>query len=444
MKMGRARIYAAVFCFAIFSSTAVAQEWLKLTPASGEAPTPRRNAAAIYDSLDHRMIIFGGRTNAGDRNEVWAFDLSSNTWEELTPAAGDAPAPRFTANGIYDAANHRMLIWSGQGASFFNDVWTFDLTSNAWSQFTPPDPKPNIRYGTAAIFDPHARDLVTFAGFTDQGRFDDTWRFDIDAAIWAKLQLDTYPEKRCLHTSSYDALNHRMIVYGGQTNGPRGDIWAFDLHQNHWTDLTPDNRPAGRWFAASIYEGREHRFIIFGGNLGGSQTNEVRAFRLNEGNWEQLSPTGEGPAAREGAAAIYVEKENRMVVFGGRGASDFNDVWSLNNLARSTGVEGDDNIPAPQSFRLLGNYPNPLKRSLPFNETVIVYELAQPAHVLLTIYNVIGQPVKNLFNRRMAAGQHRVRWDGRDEAGKKVSSGIYLYRLQSGGAAVFKKMILVD
>lgn len=444
MKIGRDYVRAACFCLAMLSTPVIAQNWLKLTPAGGESPTPRRNAAAIYDSLNHRMIIFGGRTNAGDRNEVWAFDLSSNTWDELTPTAGDAPAPRFTANGIYDAANHQMIIWSGQGASFLNDVWAFDLTSNAWSQFSPPDPKPNIRYGTAAIFDPQARDLVTFAGFTDQGRFDDTWRFNIDVEAWTKLPLDSHPEKRCLHTASYDTQNHRMIVYGGQTNGPRGDIWAFDLNQNQWADLTPNSGPAGRWFTASIYEGREHRFIIFGGNLGGSQTNEVWAFRLNEGNWEQLSPSGELPGAREGAAAIYIEKENRMVVFGGRGASDFNDVWSLDNLSRSTRVEGDDLMPAPQSFRLLGNYPNPFKRSLPLQETMIVYELSQPAQISVTIYNVIGQPVKSLLNRRVAAGQHRVRWDGRDEAGKKVSSGIYLYKLQSGGSTVFKKMILVD
>ncbi len=444
MNTGQSYVRAACFCLAMLSAPVIAQNWFKLTPAGGEAPAPRRNAAAVYDSLDHRMIVFGGRSAAGDHNDVWAFHFSANTWNELTPAAGLAPAPRFTANGIYDAAEHQMIIWSGQGVSFFNDVWAFDLASNTWSQFTPPVPKPNIRYGTAAIFDPQARDLVTFAGFTDQGRFDDTWRFDLDAALWAKLQLDTYPEKRCLHTASYDALKHRMIVYGGQTNGPRGDIWAFDLNQNHWVDLTPNNSPAGRWFAASIYESREHRLIIFGGNLGGGQTNDVWAFRLNEGNWEQLLPTGEGPAAREGAAAIYVEKENRMVVFGGRGASDFNEVWSLNNLSRATGVQGNDHIPAPQSFRLLGNYPNPLKRSLLFNETVIVYELAQPAHVSLTIYNVIGQPVKSLLKRRMAAGQHRARWDGRDEAGKKVSTGVYLYKLESGGLANFKKMIVVD
>jgi hypothetical protein len=395
------------------------------------------------------MIIFGGRTASGDRNEVWAFDLNTTTWLELTPANGAAPAPRFTANGIYDPVDHEMIIWSGQGADFFNDVWAFDLTTNTWSQFTPPTPRPNIRYGTAAVFDPKARDLVTFAGFTDRGRFDDTWRFDVDGNTWTEISLSTHPEKRCLHTASYDARNHRMIIYGGQTNGPRGDIWAFDLRQNQWADLTPGISPAGRWFAASIYEAREHRVIIFGGHLGGNQTNEIWAFNLNMGAWEQLSPTGNVPAAREGAAAIYIYAEDRLVAFGGRGnAGDFNDVWSLNNLSRTASVGKEENMTAPLSFRLVGNYPNPFNRSTERSrrspETVIVYELPQAAQVTLMIYNVIGQPVKSLLNRRIEAGRHRVTWDGRDEAGKKVASGIYLYILRAGAVSVSQKMVLLE
>ncbi|MGH7454930.1 MAG: Kelch repeat-containing protein, partial [bacterium] len=181
------KIAALLVCLAVLIDTGRAQNWLQLTPASGNAPAPRSNAAAIYDSLNHRMVIFGGKSASGNLNDVWAFDLRNNSWSELTPTSGSAPAPRFTANGVYNPATQQLIIWSGQGATFFNDVWAFDLCTKSWSQFTPPDPKPNTRYGVASIFDPKAKELVTFAGFTDAGRFDDTWRFNVDNGTWKEI-----------------------------------------------------------------------------------------------------------------------------------------------------------------------------------------------------------------------------------------------------------------
>ena len=70
--------------------TSAAQTWVNLTPMQGEAPTPRTNATAIYDAANHRMIVFGGRGTSGDFNDVWVFDLTTNTWANLTPATGAA------------------------------------------------------------------------------------------------------------------------------------------------------------------------------------------------------------------------------------------------------------------------------------------------------------------------------------------------------------------
>jgi hypothetical protein len=74
------------------------------------------------------------------------------------------------------------------------------------------------------------------------------------------------------------------------------------------------------------------------------------------------------------------------------------------------------------------NYPNP------FNpETSIVYELAKPSVIELTIFNTKGQKVKTLLKRNLQAGEYRTVWDGKDENGQSVSSGIYLYKLNVNG-----------
>ncbi len=96
------------------------------------------------------------------------------------------------------------------------------------------------------------------------------------------------------------------------------------------------------------------------------------------------------------------------------------------------------------SFALLQNYPNPGNPS-----THITFTLPQKAHVTLEIYNLLGQRVRTLVEGVKDAGSHRVVWDGRDEFGKTLPSGVYLYRLRAGqgkGQEDFvrvKKMVLV-
>ncbi len=86
----------------------------------------------------------------------------------------------------------------------------------------------------------------------------------------------------------------------------------------------------------------------------------------------------------------------------------------------------------------LNNYPNP------FNpETVITYNLPDNSRVELIIYNLKGQRVKKLVNEEQSAGIKTIIWDGRDERGNRVSSGIYFYRIKAGELTEQKKMILL-
>jgi len=90
------------------------------------------------------------------------------------------------------------------------------------------------------------------------------------------------------------------------------------------------------------------------------------------------------------------------------------------------------------TFRLEQNYPNP------FNpETAISYHLPDACHVTLKIYNLLGQQIKTLVDHDAPAGSHTIRWDGKDEHGHNLASGIYLYRLEAGSYVASKKLALV-
>ncbi|MBN1561387.1 T9SS type A sorting domain-containing protein [candidate division KSB1 bacterium] len=95
-------------------------------------------------------------------------------------------------------------------------------------------------------------------------------------------------------------------------------------------------------------------------------------------------------------------------------------------------------VAKPQEFVLHQNYPNPFNPA-----TTISYHLAKDGDVLLTIYSQTGHKVRTLVQEKRGSGFQSVRWDGRDDAGQQVSSGIYLYRLQVDEKVQTRKLLLL-
>jgi len=92
-----------------------------------------------------------------------------------------------------------------------------------------------------------------------------------------------------------------------------------------------------------------------------------------------------------------------------------------------TAVEEEEEIITFEDFQLFQNHPNPFN-----NETIIKYTLSKSCHVSLFIYNILGQKVKTLVMEYQKAGVKTVSWNGKDEKGKDLSSGIYFYQLSAG------------
>ncbi|MFT5368238.1 MAG: hypothetical protein ACI8V2_003201 [Candidatus Latescibacterota bacterium] len=95
-------------------------------------------------------------------------------------------------------------------------------------------------------------------------------------------------------------------------------------------------------------------------------------------------------------------------------------------------------VPVPTDYSLDQNLPNPFNPS-----TTIKYQLPSSGDVSMIVYNLLGQQVRNLVKETMDAGFHSVVWDGKDELGKQVASGVYIYRIQSGDFSTAKRMMLL-
>lgn len=200
------------------SLTPGAENWTMLNP-TGTPPSPRLGAKAIIDPVNNRMIIFGGTTASGGFDETWALDLGTYTWSLLNPT-GTLPPARQAHCAIYDPVNHRMIIYAGSnwGQPIMNDLWVLDLTCGAesWRQLFPTGTQPQARTQHFGVYDQCNHDFVMGFGY-DAGTYDDIWTLDLNSLTWTMI-LPPYPftvEARRASSVCYDPGTRKIIIFGG-------------------------------------------------------------------------------------------------------------------------------------------------------------------------------------------------------------------------------------
>jgi len=121
---------------------------------------------------------------------------------------------------------------------------------------------------------------------------------------------------------------------------------------------------------------------------------------------------------------------------------DFNGVITYHNIVNATPVEITPGALASVNFNLQPNFPNPFN-----NQTTIQFEVItngnQFVNTDLSVYNVAGQLVRKIINKELAAGYHQYSWDGRNDYGVAVSSGVYILVLRSNALMKTQQMVLV-
>jgi len=163
------------------------------------------------------------------------------------------------------------------------------------------------------------------------------------------------------------------------------------------------------------------------------------------GDWSGWSDgiTIIGSDSTENKIAQVTDHEKKLDTKAASGeAAATNDAFSSDSKIseyqnQQTGIEiTSDEIPT--SFELYQNYPNPFNAS-----TSINYQLSEDSHVFIKIYNARGEEIKNLFDAFQTAGYHTVHWDGTDNFGNTVASGVYIYRMIAGKFNFAQKMAVL-
>jgi len=293
-------------------------------------PSAREDHTWTVNGEGTIAYLFGGRTADGASGELWAFDLTTDSWSEVTQNIDQAipPAPRFghTATWVPDVG---LVVWSGQaGSTFFNDIWSWNPEAGTWLQLPSSGAVPAARYGSCASLGPDG-ELWISHGFTDDsGRFSDTRSYDFATGTWTdRTPTDRVPVERCLHDCFWSA-GGLLILYGGQTTGVAalGDVWAYDPVAGSWIRGPETDAPARQLYSLSTLAGQG--LVFGGGSVDGGYLNDSWLL----GPDLALVPFETGsvlPPPRSGATLIN-DGERRQLLFGGRNVDgELADIWEL-------------------------------------------------------------------------------------------------------------------
>ncbi len=461
-------------------------------------PQPRTHHSAVYDPQNNLMITFGGHFAffGTDQNDTRVLSNANgiggvSTWTTLS-ISGSIPPIRSLHTTVYDAVSNRMLLFaganlqknfccgfpSGNMTSTYDDLW---ILANAnglggtptWLPQTPLGTVPPSRLGHSAVYDPTQNKMIVFGGtsitdFTTQTstRLGDLWELShanglTGTPTWNQLsQAGSLPGPRSFHTAAFDAANQRMILLGGrdQNDVPSNRVWVLVLTQTVAIDIKPGSDPnsincknekgvipvailtTDDFDAITV----DHTTVRFGRD--GTEAAETHTNKKSgEAKRHEEDVDGDGDIDlvfhfRFGDTGIQCGDEEAVLTgetFDGQAIEGRDDIRTVEGGARkSVAVEDEAGLPA--SFTLYQNYPNP------FNpETEIRFGLPKAGHVVLRIYNTLGQEIRRLVDGDYAAGLHSVSWDGKDAVGKDAASGVYLLKLEAGNFVQIRKMSLV-
>ena len=164
------------------------EKWqpLKLE-ADDKPPQGRSDHAVVYDSLKNRMVIFAGwdKDKKEFLKDTWAFYFEDSTgsavhWRQIKTKYSHPPERRHAA-GVYDPARNCFIIFGGFGdEGYLNDVWALDLTTDIWVNLTP-GPQPRLDH--QAVYDRASGRLLLYGGDARlHAKFHDVWELQIDPA----------------------------------------------------------------------------------------------------------------------------------------------------------------------------------------------------------------------------------------------------------------------
>ena len=265
-------------------------------------------------------------------------------------------------------------------------------------------------------------DLVTTA-VSPQARGDELYQNQGETLlpVGRLLNLVSAGRGRALSAADYDGDGDLDLLVADEE---RSRLYCNQADQHHWLQVDLEGLEFNRHGLGARVE------------LAGPGQHQLREVQSGYGYCSQVPPRlhfGLGPVTLIDTLRV-IWPDGQDLVQTGISADQH---LKVRHPGLITAVLEEQVMP-PARFQLLPNYPNPFNA-----RTTISYQLPQRAPVKLSVYNIAGQPVKQLVAGRQEAGRYQVFWEGRDALGERVGSGVYFYRLDAGGYQQTRRLLLL-
>jgi peptide/nickel transport system permease protein len=257
-------------------------------------------------------------------NEDWIF--TSGDWSSVPLGEGEIrPSPRTDFSMVYDSVNDRMILFGGNDGLLNDETWTYDPATQIWTRIDV-DPHPSARYGHSMVFDSSVGKTVLFGGIIDDRtnlHSDETWTFDVTTDTWTLVSTVIAPEARAFSAMSFDSATNVTVLFGGDRGS--SETWTYS-DGAMWTERSPASSPSGRYGHAMAFDSSSGLNVLFGGNDSGSETWTYDSFL---DNWAMEFPAT-SPSARMFHDMVYDSANSRIVMFGGDSGKQ--ETWAFNGI----------------------------------------------------------------------------------------------------------------
>lgn len=217
---------------------------------SSSNPGRRSNAGICYVPDRNEVFIYGGgyTTRQGqttyyyNRDDMWKIDLDTFEWSVVWAPAG--PGPRQGFDMVHNTKDGKIYFYGGyyhpttsSDRIIYDDFYSFDPASSAFSKINPSGTTPGMRYGAALMYEPDDHLLYLFGGWylKDGGanpqEENDLWTYDFSTQTWTNIDAQFKPSSRAYSKLSYDPLTREIIMTGGSENN---DMSRYRIMEGKW------------------------------------------------------------------------------------------------------------------------------------------------------------------------------------------------------------------
>ena len=317
------------------------------------APTfDRSGHDMVWDSNDDLFYVFGGIDGGGNLlNDLWSYNPVTGQWTQVSSASttggacdsGTWPTPRMNAAMVWDSAHQQILLYGGIGANnrFLSDLWSYAPSSSAgnWMPIACSGNGPGSRAANAVW---NGSKMLLVGGMDKYGPLADVWSYTPNpgsAGSWQRLG-DFPAGPRAYQTLVWDSTDNLLFAFGGlDLSGQQdSDFYSYSASAG-WQLITPASasNPLARQQAIGAWDSKDGKLLLTGGWNDGEKIPYWGVWAYDPGTnlWDLLTPLDNANnhiiPGRTDSTMIWDAKDQEAFIYGGAGngkaGSTLNDLY---------------------------------------------------------------------------------------------------------------------